>query len=130
MKTLLTLLTLFTISVNAFSQNEQFRVDCNLVCFLDGLDSEWSEWIEANNTFVINANDNNDIIHYRGDGEVVVYRNLGGLETLFTKSGERYQIIKVLDEDGDEMSFQMFDNPEIGIKLMKNDLLIQFAKNQ
>jgi hypothetical protein len=130
MKTILTLFALLTLSVSAFSQNEQFRVDCNLVSFLKGLDSEWSDWVEANNTFVINANDNNDIIHYRGDGEVVVYRNLGGLETLYTKTGERYQIVCVLDEDGNQMSFQMFDDLEIGVKLIKEGFIIQFANYQ
>jgi hypothetical protein len=95
---------------------------------LPSLDSEWSEWFDAQNTFVINSNDNNDIIHYRGDGQVVIYRNLGGLETLYTKSGERYQIINVLDEDGNPMDFQLFDNLSIGVKLIKDGMAIQFAQ--
>jgi hypothetical protein len=132
MKAILILMTLVTFTRGAFSQdeNKQFRVDCDLVAILPGIDSEWSEWFDANNTFVINANENKDIIHHRGDGETLVYRNLGGLETLYTQSGERYQIINVLDEDGNPMDFQLFDNPSIGVKLRKEDMAIQFFTNQ
>ncbi len=132
MKALLILLTLFTFSGRSFSQteNEQFRIDYNIVAILPGLDSDWSEWFDANNTFVINSNDNNDIVHYRGDGETVVYRNLGGLETLYTDSGKRYQIINVLDEDGNPMDFQLFDDPTIGVKLIKEGMAIQFSNYQ
>jgi len=132
MKAILILMTLVTFTRGAFSQdeNKQFRVDCDLVAILPGIDSEWSEWFDANNTFVINANENKDIIHHRGDGETLVYRNLGGLETLYTQSGERYQIINVLDEDGNPMDFQLFDDPSIGVKLIKEGMAIQFSNNQ
>jgi hypothetical protein len=106
---------------------EQFRVDCSHVAILPSLDASWSEWFEASNTFVINANENNDIIHYRGDGNVVTYRYVGGLETLYTDSGKRYQIINVLDEDGYSMQFQLFDDLTIGVKLIKDGMAIQFS---
>ncbi len=132
MKAILILLALVTLTGSAYSQSEngQFRVDCDLVAILPELDAEWSEWFEASNTFVINANDNNDIVHYRGDGETLVYRNLGGLEKLTTPSGDRYQIIHILDEDGNPMDFQLFEDPSIGVKLIMEDMLIQFSKNQ
>ena len=132
MKSILILLALVTLTESAISQSEngQFRVDCDLVAILPRLDSEWSEWFDASNTFVINSNDNNDIVHYRGDGETVVYRNLGGLETLTTPSGDRYQILHILDEDGNLMDFQLFEDPSIGVKLIMEDMLIQFSKNQ
>jgi hypothetical protein len=127
MKTFLLILMPLFISANVMSQNKQFRVDCNLVAILPSLDAEWSEWFDSINTFVLNSNDNNDIIHYRGDGQVVVYRNLGGLETLYTESGKRYQIISVLDENGDSMSFQLFDDLSIGVKLIQGTIAIQFS---
>jgi hypothetical protein len=129
MRTLFILFTALVLSSNVFSQ-DQFRVDYNLVAILPGLDAEWSEWFDAQNTFVINANDNNDIIHYRGDGQVVVYRNLGGLETEYTESGKRYQIINALDEEGNPMDFQLFDDPSIGAKLIKDGMAIQFSSYQ
>jgi hypothetical protein len=129
MKTILILFSVIIFSGTTFSQNEQFRVDCNLVAILPSLYSEWSEWFDAQNTFVINANQNNDIIHYRGDGGIVVYRNVGDLKIEYTDSGKRYQIINVLDEDGYPMEFQLFDDPNIGIKLIKDGMAIQFSQD-
>ena len=126
MKTLSLIIVFITLSIQLFGQ-EQFRVDCNQVAILPDINSEWTEWFEATNTFVINANENQDIIHYRGDGQMVVYRNLGGLEILFTDSGNRYQIINVLDENGNPMDFQLFDDHSIGVKLIKAGMAVQFS---
>jgi hypothetical protein len=127
MRTILTLLTLWFLSGSLNAQSEQFRVDFNHVAIFLSPDAEWSEWFEAPNTFVINSNDNNDIIHYRGDGNVVVYRNLGGLEKDQTESGDRYQILNMLDEEGNPISFQLFDDISIGVKLISSDSMIQFS---
>jgi hypothetical protein len=117
--------TLF--SGNVISQSNQFRVDFSHVAIFLSPDAEWSEWFDAQNTFVINANENNDIIHYRGDGNVVTYRNIGKLETKYTDTGERYQIISVLNDEGNPISFQLFDDISIGVKLITEEGLIQFS---
>jgi len=130
MKSLFSFIVVLVLTGNLFSQEGQFRVDCNQVAILASLDAEWSEWFEATNTFVLNSNENNDIVHYRGDGQVVVYRNLGGLETEYTESGKRYQIINTLDEDGNPMEFQLFDDLSIGVKLIFGGMAIQFSTYQ
>jgi hypothetical protein len=127
MRTLITCLALWIISGSIQAQTEQFRVDFNHVAIFLSAEAEWSEWFDAPNTFVINANDNNDVIHYRGDGNVVVYRNLGGLESDVTETGDHYQILNMLDEDGDQISFHLFDNISIGVKLISSDGMIQFS---
>lgn len=127
MKTILSIFLFVNLAYGAFSQVDQFRVDCNNVAILPDINSEWSEWFEATNTFVLNTNANNDIIHYRADGEVLIYRNLGGLTTSTTSSGESYQILNVLDEDGNPMEFQLFDNPNLGIKLIIDGMAVQFV---
>ncbi len=45
-----------------------------------------------------------------------------------TDNGKHYQIIKALDEDGTVFRFQLFDDEEIGLKMMYGNVLIQFAK--
>lgn len=116
MKTLITILALCFYSGTLNAQTDQFRVDLNHVAIFLSTDAEWSEWFDAQNTFVINANENNDLIHYRGDGSVIVYRNNGGLESDVTESGDHYQIMNMLDEEGNQISFQLFDDISIGIK--------------
>ena len=50
-----------------------------------------------------NVNKNMDIAHYKPDGSVVYYKNLGGLETNYTTDGEKYQIIYILNDEGEEI---------------------------
>lgn len=127
MKKLIFTLALTFIAHFSFSQTDQFRVDFNLVTFYDSDTDKWKEWQEGDNTFVLNFNDNNDIAHYKPDGTVAYYRNLGGLEVGYTKNGDRYQILNALDEDGYEISFQLFDDNTIGAKLIWGNFMIQFA---
>ncbi len=120
-------LALIFIAHFSFSQTEQFRIDFNLVAFYDHDTEKWGEWQTGDNTFVMNYNGNNDIAHYKPDGDVAYYRNLGGLEVGYTKSGDRYQILNALDEDGYEISVQLFDDITIGAKLIWGNFMIQFS---
>lgn len=127
MKTLITLFALCIFSRNLNAQTEQFSSDFNRVAIYLSSDAEWSEWFDAENTFVFNSNENNDVTHYRGDGSVIIYRNIGGLESDVTESGDHYQIMNMLDEDGNQISFQLFDDISIGLKLITSDGMIQFS---
>ena len=127
MKTLITIFALCIFSRNLNAQTEKFRADFNRVAIYLSTDAEWSEWFDAENTFVFNSNENNDVTHYRGNGSVIIYRNIGGLESDITESGDHYQIMKMLDEDGNQISFQLFDDISIGVKLITSDGMIQFS---
>jgi hypothetical protein len=128
MKNLL-LFTLLFISTSSFSfAQSQFRVDYDLITFYDPETADWGDWQLATNTIVFNINENMDIKHYTPKGEVIVYRNMGGHEVGYTKGGEHYQMLRVLDDGGDEMLIQLFDNPDIGMKLIMGQYMIQFAK--
>lgn len=106
-----------------------FRRDYNVFCFYDNETEKWSEWKSGDNTFVLNYNTNGDIAHYKPSGEMVVYKKISEVEEDKTSHGEHYQIISALDEDGLRFRFQFFDNPEIGLKLIYKDIMIQFSKN-
>jgi hypothetical protein len=128
MKNLL-LFTLLIISTSSFSfAQDQFRRDYDLITFFDPETGEWGDWQAATHTLVFNINDNMDIKHYTPKGEVIIYRNLGGLEEGYTTSGEHYQMLHILDDEGDELTIQLFDNPDIGMKLIMGQYMIQFAK--
>jgi hypothetical protein len=53
---------------------------------------------------------------------------MGGHEDGYTSSGEHYQMLRILDDEGDELTIQLFDNPDIGMKLIMGQYMIQFAK--
>lgn len=106
----------------------QFRKDFNYVAFFDAETKTWSDWEQAEHTFVFNINDNQDIRHYTAKGEIIVYRNMGNKQVGDTKDGEHYQILDLLDETGNELSLKLFDNPEIGVLLINAPYMVQFAK--
>ncbi len=106
----------------------QFRKDFNYVTFFDAETKTWSDWEQAEHTFVFNINDNQDIRHYTAKGEIIVYRNMGNKQVGDTKDGEHYQILDLLDDTGNELSLKLFDNPEIGVLLINAPYMVQFAK--
>ena len=106
----------------------QFRKDFNYVAFFDAETKTWSDWEQAEHTFVFNINDNQDIRHYTAKGEIIVYRNMGNKQGGDTKDGEHYQILDLLDDTGNELSLKLFDNPEIGVLLINAPYMVQFAK--
>lgn len=126
MKTI-TLLALLFIGLNASAQ-DQFRADFNHVTFYDPETTTWSEWETASHTLVFNINANKDIKHYTAKGEVLIYRNMGNLEEDYTASGKHYQIIEALDDQGNEIRIQLFDDPSIGMKIINGEFMVQFAK--
>jgi hypothetical protein len=123
----ITLLALLFIGLNASAQ-DQFRADFNHVTFYDPDSKTWSEWETASHTLVFNINENNDIKHYTAKGDVFIYRNMGNLEEDYTTSGDHYQIIEALDDEGNELRIQLFDDPSIGLKLINGEFMVQFAK--
>ncbi len=122
-----------TLKNNSLDENSsntttsRFRRDYTHVAFFDINTETWGEWEKGSNTFVLNYNDNFDIAHYKPSGDFVVYKNISNVEEDTTESGDAYQIITALDEDGLRFSFQIFYNPRIGVKFIYNDAIIQFA---
>ncbi|CAM3834222.1 hypothetical protein FLGE108171_15990 [Flavobacterium gelidilacus] len=121
----------FILTIVTYSQSkDQFRVDYDKISFFDSETKKWSEWKDGYNTFVINYNDNKDVAHFKANGEKVIYRRISDeIKEGYTPIGnEHYQIITALDEDGITFTFQLFDNKEIGLKIIYNNLMIQFSK--
>jgi len=123
-----------TLNNNSINENSsdtnatsRFRRDYTYVCLYDFELDSWTEWEKGSNTFVMNYNDNFDIAHYKANGDFVLYKTISGVEEDTTESGEPYQTITALDEDGTRFRFQIFYNPKIGVKLIYKDVIIQFA---
>jgi hypothetical protein len=124
-KVLLTTVLLYLIVSIGFSQ-DKFRRDYNYIAVFDSGTETWGEWQPGDNTFVFNINERNDVAHLKANGETVIYKKLSGVEEGYTDS-HHYQIISALDEEGDVFRFQIFDDPNIGLKMMWSNFIIQFA---
>jgi hypothetical protein len=109
-------------------ESGKFRVDTKYVSVYDVESKKWSEWKEGFNTFIINANSNNDIIHLKASGKEVIYRRTSDdVQRKKTTDGKGYQIIFAYDENGNRFQFQVFDDIKIGIKMIYEDVMLQFA---
>jgi hypothetical protein len=127
MKQFLILTILLFTATMVFSQNK-FRVDYDYIAIYDPETETWGEWLDGDNTFVLNINERGDIAHIRANGETVIYKKLTGVEEGYTEQGNNhYQIISALDENGDVFQFQIFDDKAIGLKMMWGKFIVQFA---
>ena len=119
---------LFLLSNISFGiTQEKFRADFNYVCFYEPDTKTWSEWEHAEHTLVFNINSNQDIIHFTAKGETITYRNIGNKDDGYT-NGNHYQILDAIDDEGNYIRIQLFDDPAIGMKLILGNNMIQFSK--
>lgn len=127
MKKLLLTFALILLSIGFGNAQDKFRADFNQIAFYDSETDKWSDWESAEHTLVFNYNSNNDIVHFTAQGETITYRNLGNTKESYT-NGNHYQILDAIDEDGNLISIQLFDDPKIGMKIIYGNFIIQFAK--
>jgi hypothetical protein len=58
---------------------------------------------------------------------MITFRNIGNKDKGDT-DGNHYQTLELIDEDGNFIRIQLFDDPTIGMKIIWEDQMIQFAK--
>lgn len=128
MKLVLIISILIFSTFDSFSQ-DKFRKDYNHVAVYYTATEEWGEWVQADNTFIININERGDVAHLLPSGETSIYRKIEGLEEGYATTGEHYQMISVIDEAGDVLRIQLFDDRSVGLKIIfgNNSGMIQFA---
>lgn len=127
MKKLLFTLAITFLSIGFGKAQDKFRADYNYICFYDSDTKSWSDWMPAEHTLIFNYNANNDIVHFTAKGEMITYRNTGSKDEGDT-NGNHYQTLELIDEDGNFIRIQLFDDPTIGMKIIWEDQMIQFAK--
>lgn len=127
MKKLLFTLVFTFLSIGFGKAQDRFRADYNYICFYDSDTKSRSDWTPAEHTLIFNYNANNDIVHYTAKGEMITYRNTGSKDEGDT-NGNHYQTLELIDEDGNFIRIQLFDDPTIGMKIIWEDQMIQFAK--
>lgn len=88
---------------------------------------KWTEWKKNDNTFIINYNSSGDILHIMETGERFTLRKIGPIERASTDEGDGYQIMKMVNNHGSMVEFQIFDDDKNGLKLIYRTAIMQFA---
>ncbi|NJL15175.1 MAG: hypothetical protein HC913_20660 [Microscillaceae bacterium] len=119
------LLTGYFSIAETWAQTEHFRRDYEyLTIYRNG---QWSDSETGYNSFVFNVGPRNDIVHYMANGKKAVYRKLSDIYQDTTTDGEGYQMLRVLNDDGDEILLQLFDAHRLGLKLIiSQNFMVQF----
>lgn len=68
------------------------------------------KWQSADITVVFNANGVRDIVFYYPNGNTRTFHQIVGMTKDTTTNGDAYQIVECLDESGDRVAIQLFDD--------------------
>lgn len=117
------IICLMFISGLVYSQKEQFKMQFNYVSYYKN--GKWSKVMEGKNTFVFNVGNGNDILLYSANNKREIFTKVSEIREGKTDDGEGYQVLDLLDEEGNEVLLFLYD---IGIlKLVYDeDFQIQF----
>ena len=108
-------------------KDKQFSQVYNSLRIFDEDTNEWSDWIEAKNTFLFNFNANNDIKHFMPNGKEVLYQKDSEVEE-GTEDGNSFQKINMIDAAGLRFDLQYFYEPSLGLKMIYRDAIIHLAE--
>jgi hypothetical protein len=68
------------------------------------------KWQSADITVVFNAEGVRDIVFYYPSGATRTFHQIVGMTKDTTTNGDAYQIVECLDESGDRVAIQLFDD--------------------
>jgi len=67
-------------------------------------------WEKIDLTVVFNADNKRNIIFYYLSGKQITFHQISGSKEGKTENGEGYQLIDCIDEDGQSVALQLFDD--------------------
>lgn len=89
----------------------QVRMYCSVDIPEYGLKAEeWSEMTDANNRFVLNYGDENDVVVYNANGQRDVYQQASEITEGTNDEGDVYQEMDITDGNGGEITIMLFDD--------------------
>lgn len=126
MKKLLLGALLFILSINANAQDTFVRKYTSSISVNNNVKGEWQS---ADITVVFNANGVRDIVFYYPNGNTRTFHQVVGVTKDVTTNGDPYQIIECLDESGDRVAIQLFDDDTCLRVIVAKGYYVEFHKN-
>jgi serine/threonine protein kinase len=107
---------------------EPFRKDYNLFSVYNSNSEKWGEWNEANHTFVFNANNSTNIIHYLPDGSSEVLTNISGAKNKKNDDGDNYQEVSITNEANSSGTLMFFEDGTVVIYINSETICYSNSK--
>jgi hypothetical protein len=86
------------------------------------------EWQSTDITVVFNANGVRDIVFYYPNGNTRTFHQIVGMTKDTTTNGDAYQIVECLDESGDRVAIQLFEDDTCLRVIIDKGWFIEFHK--
>ena len=86
-------------------------------------------WVYSEVTVVFNANNVRDVVFYYTSGKKRTLHQISGTIEGKTDNGDGYQVIDCVDDDGTELTLQLFDDDKCLRLLIAKGYSIEFHKS-
>ena len=126
MKKLLLVALLFILSITTFAQDTFVK---KYTSFITKEKDILKPWVHTEITVVFNANHVRDIVLYYTSGKQKVLHQVTGAVNGKTYNGDGYQIIECIDEDGTNVTLQLFDDDTCLRILIAEGYSIEFHRD-
>jgi hypothetical protein len=117
---------LLLLNVSMFSQSTFVKKYTSMISISNDIKGEWQK---TDITVVFNANNVTDIVFYYPNGSVRTFYQITSPEKNKTTNGDAYQIVECLDESGDRVAIQLFDDDTCLRVLIDKGWFIEFHKD-
>ena len=87
------------------------------------------EWQSADITVVFNAGGVRDILFYYPNGNIRTFHQIVSMTKNTTTNGDAYQIVECLDESGNRVAIQLFEDDKCLRVIVDKGYYIEFHKN-
>ncbi|RAR71490.1 hypothetical protein [Flavobacterium aciduliphilum] len=114
---------LLLLSTSMFSQETFVKKYTSMISKKDGILQPWEK---TDVTVVFNPRGVKDIVIYYSSGNTLTLHQIGGVEAGKTNSGEGYQIVECIDQDGEKLAIQLFDDDTCFRILIAEGYMIEF----
>ncbi len=86
-------------------------------------------WVYSEVTVVFNANNLRDVVFYYTSGKKRTLHQITGAVKGVTDNGDAYQVIDCVDDDGTELTVQLFDDDKCLRLIIAKGYSIEFHKS-
>ena len=114
------------LSVSIFAQETFVKKYTSMISKKDGV---LQPWVNTEVTIVFNPKGVKDIVIYYSSGKTLTLHQIGGATSGKTSSGESYQIVDCIDEDGEKLAVQLFDDDTCFRVLIAVGYMIEFHRD-
>ena len=126
MKKLLLGALLLLSSFVCFAQDTFVKKYTSMIAISNNVKGEWQS---ADITVVFNADDVRDIVFYYPNGNTRTFHQIVGMTKDVTTNGDAYQIVECLDESGDRVAIQLFEDDTCLRVIVAKGYYVEFHKD-